>query len=52
MIKATWEKHFVVFTDFLQLIKVFPTNFKSAILIANIYIKVPRKFFLHYDKTQ
>ena len=61
MIKATWEKHFVLFTDFLQIMRVFPTNFISAILRAKIYAKScfhccqkknHEKFSIYYDKIQ
>ena len=38
--KATMENTFMVFADFLQTVKIFPTNFMSAILSANIYAKV------------
>ena len=52
------RKTFVVFADFQQTTKVFPTNLISAILSADIYLfsclskAKPRKFSLHYDKIQ
>jgi len=40
------EKSFMVFADFQQTVKVFPTNF------INLSKAKPQKFFLHYDKIQ
>ena len=47
MTKVKWEKTFALFVDFRLIAKVFPTNFISAILSANIYTK---SCFHSYEK--
>ena len=52
MMKVMQENTFMVFVNFLLTVKVFPTNFMSAILSANIIICKNFDLFLSKVKLE